>query len=184
LDVLRPTVLHCRVLQCALPQSVQHALSLPKCHSNVAKNESAIFVKSYISSIVRRSSDALTNNTASHNDDLKLMVQYYIEAILDEAVEKVQEDVKSSQDNQSVDFYFIIHTHPVPSPCQKFMCNNTNEINLVYHCWLFKDAPYDLEENFTDQLNMGVFEPHGVQPVHQNLLDAGIEFGGISERQE
>ena len=130
---------------------------------------------------MHKSLDILTNNATSHGDELQLVVRCYVEVILNGAVEKVQEDMK---DDQSIDFYFIIHSHPIPSPCQKFMCDNTDEINLVYHCWLFQDVPYDLEENFTDQLDMGVFEPHGVQPVHQNLQDSGIEFGGISERQE
>ena len=174
-------IAHCRVLQHALPKSVQNAL-LPKCHSGVSQNE--VFVTSYVSTIISKSVDALTNNTTGHIDDMQLAVQCYIEAILDGAVKKVEEDTETTQHNKSVDLYFIIHTRPIPSPCQKFKCDNTDEINLVYHCWLFKDVPYDLEEIFTDQLSMGVFEPHGVQPVHQNLLDAGVEFGGISERQE
>lgn len=162
-----------RIIQQALPQSVQHALS-QQCHhsSGEQKELSTMFIESYVSTLLSKSG---VNNTASQCDDMQLIVQCYVKAILDRAVEKVQEDTS---------LYFIIHTQPISSPCQKFLCNNTNEVNLVYHCWLFRDAPYDLEKNFTDQLNMGVFEPSGVRPVHQDLQDSGVEFGGVSERQD
>ena len=81
-----------------------------------------------------------------------------------------------------MDLFIIVHTHPVPGICQKFLCNNTNEVNLMYHCWLFPDLPYDPRVTRSDWLQMGVFEPLGVQPAHLDLQDAGITFYFLDPR--
>ena len=112
------------------------------------------------------------------------MLHCYVETLLTRAVREVDNE-NNSEDHfvdQTVDFYYIIHSQPVPGLCQKFLCDNMDEINLVFHCWLFQEAPFDPEETFVDQLDMGIFESQGVQPVHQDLLDSGIEFGATSPR--
>jgi len=83
-----------------------------------------------------------------------------------------------------MDLFIIVHTHPVPGMCQKFLCNNTNEVNLIYHCWLFPDLPYDPQETRSDWLEMGVFHPLGVQPVHLDLQDAGVTFYFLDPRYQ
>ena len=83
-----------------------------------------------------------------------------------------------------MDFFIIVHTHPVPGMCQKFLCNNTNEVNLIYHCWLFPDLPFDPQETRSDWLEMGVFHPLGVQPVHLDLQDAGVTFYFLDPRNQ
>ena len=81
-----------------------------------------------------------------------------------------------------VDFFFMVHTCPPPGLCQKFTCSNYNEINLLFHCWLFKDAPCDPSVTVSAKLEMGVFKPKNVKPVHLDLLDAGVPFNYMEER--
>ena len=81
-----------------------------------------------------------------------------------------------------MDLYVVIHTHPIPSLCQKFLCSNTNEINLMYHCWLFQNIPFDQSIAVSEMLEMGLFEPSGVMPVHLDLADAGIAFYYLDKR--
>ncbi len=75
-----------------------------------------------------------------------------------------------------LDYYIVIHSFPPTSQCQKFLCNNENEVNLMFHCWLFKDMPYDPTISATEQMDMGVFEPEGVSPIHLDLVDSGVSF--------
>ena len=88
----------------------------------------------------------------------------------------------SFQVDNSTDFFIVFHPFPPPSPCQKFLCDNMDEINLVYHCWMCPDAPYSEDYTHTEQLPMGIFEAEGVKPVHQDLKDAGVAFGCLEER--
>jgi len=81
-----------------------------------------------------------------------------------------------------IDFFFMVHTCPPPGLCQKFTCSNYNEINLLFHCWLFKDAPCDPSVTVSAQLEMGVFKPKNVKPVHLDLVDAGVPFNYMEER--
>ena len=81
-----------------------------------------------------------------------------------------------------MDLFVTIHTSPPSGLCQKFLCDNTDEINLLYHCWLFPEASCDPHVTLTEQLEMGVFEPHGVRPVHMDLQDAGAPFHVLDKR--
>ena len=82
----------------------------------------------------------------------------------------------------NMDLFVIIHSKPTPGECQKFLCNNTNEVNLMYHCWMYPDAPFDPSLSISEKLEMGIFEPSYVGPVHLDLLDAGIAFYFLEER--
>jgi hypothetical protein len=81
-----------------------------------------------------------------------------------------------------MDLYAIIHSCPPRGVCQKFLCSNCNEVNLVYHCWLFGEAPFDPNVTLSDQLAVGVFDYSGVQPVHLELQDAGVPFDYLEDR--
>ena len=81
-----------------------------------------------------------------------------------------------------MDYFIILHSHPPPGVCQKFLCDNTDEVNLLYHCWLYPDVPCDPSVVFSRQLEMGIFQPHGVAPVHQDLQDAGVAFHHLQPR--
>lgn len=81
-----------------------------------------------------------------------------------------------------IDLFVIIHSHPPPSLCQKILCSNLDEVNLVYHCWLYKDSPFDPSVTLSSKLEMGVFDPHLVQPVHLELQDGGAPFYFLDER--
>lgn len=81
-----------------------------------------------------------------------------------------------------MDYYIIVHTRPPPGLCQKFLCGNTNEVNLLYHCWLYPDIPCDSTVVCSEHLSMGVFQPRGVTPVHQDLQDAGVAFCTLQPR--
>lgn len=88
----------------------------------------------------------------------------------------------TSCDMHDLDLFIIIHSCPHPSPCQKFLCNNQDEVNLVYHCWVYKDSPFDPAITLTSKVDMGIFEPCLVQPVHLELHDSGIPFLFLDER--
>ena len=81
-----------------------------------------------------------------------------------------------------LDYYVIIHTYPPPGLCQKFLCNNTNEINLLFHCWLYKEIPVDPTLSVSEQVCMGLFEPEGVFPIHLDLQDGGVPFYYLESR--
>ena len=81
-----------------------------------------------------------------------------------------------------MDLYVIVHSRPSPGKCQKFLCNNMNEINLMYHCWMYPDVPFDPGMSVSEKLLMGVFEPSFVDPVHLDLHDAGVAFYFLDER--
>lgn len=76
----------------------------------------------------------------------------------------------------SMDVFVILHSCPPNGICQKFLCHNTNEINLVYHCWLFRDISCEPHVTVSDRVEVGVFDPCGVQPVHLDLQDGGAPF--------
>jgi hypothetical protein len=44
--------------------------------------------------------------------------------------------------NPSTECYIEIHPMPQPGECQKFLCSNTNEINMMYHAWTFPNAVF------------------------------------------
>ena len=82
----------------------------------------------------------------------------------------------------NMDLFVIVHSRPSLSKCQKFLCSNTNEVNLMYHCWMYPNVPFDLGMSVSGKLEMGVFEPSFVEPVHLDLQDAGIAFYFLDER--
>ena len=84
--------------------------------------------------------------------------------------------------DSSMEVYIVFHPKPPESPCQKFLCENHDEVNLMYHCWLFPDVEQGSEVTVSEELMMGVFEAQGVKPVHQDLKDAGVTFGGLDPR--
>lgn len=84
--------------------------------------------------------------------------------------------------DSSMEMYIVFHPKPPESPCQKFLCENLDEVNLMYHCWLFPDVEQGSEVAVSEELMMGVFEAQGVKPVHQDLKDAGVTFGGLDPR--
>ena len=81
-----------------------------------------------------------------------------------------------------IDMFIVIHAYPPPSVCQKFLCYKDNEVNLMYHFWLFPDAPLEDSHVRQEALEMGVFHPLGVTPVHQNLRDGGVAFHYMDHR--
>ena len=81
-----------------------------------------------------------------------------------------------------IDLFITIHSHPPSSLCQKILCSNVDEVNLVYHCWLYKDSPFDPGVTLSSKLEMGVFDAHLVQPVHLELHDGGVPFSFLDER--
>ena len=82
----------------------------------------------------------------------------------------------------TMDYFIVVHTRPTPGECQKFNCSNTNEVNVMYHCWLFSHAPYDHAHTVSGRVEVGLFEPSGVNPVHLDLHDSGIPFQYLEPR--
>lgn len=103
---------------------------------------------------------------------------------------KFSEDIQFSKlkefifeyDTQETEFYFLCHSMPIPSECQKFMCTNVNEVNLVYHPWLFRNELIDETYCHSYTFKAGVFNYYGIRPVHQDLVDGGIPFDEMDER--
>ena len=81
-----------------------------------------------------------------------------------------------------MDYYIMVHPSPPPGLCQKFMCNNTNEVNILYHTWLFPDITFDPSISELRSVHMGLFDPVGVAPVHLDLKDSGVSFYYLEER--
>ncbi|XP_019856845.1 PREDICTED: uncharacterized protein LOC109585286 [Amphimedon queenslandica] len=81
-----------------------------------------------------------------------------------------------------MDYYVMVHPSPPPGVCQKFLCNNYNEVNVLYHSWLFGDVDYDPSVTLLESVGMGLFDTVGIAPVHLDLRDAGIAFGYLEER--
>ena len=81
-----------------------------------------------------------------------------------------------------MDYYVMVHPSPPPGVCQKFLCNNYNEVNVLYHSWLFGDVAYDPSITLLESVSMGLFDTVGIAPVHLDLKDAGIAFGYLEER--
>jgi hypothetical protein len=81
-----------------------------------------------------------------------------------------------------MDLYVIVHSRPSPGKCQKFLCSNTNEVNLMYHCWMYPNVSFDPGMSVSEKLSIGVFEPSFVDPVHLDLQDAGVAFCFLDER--
>eukprot|EP01126_Amoeba_proteus_P015259 TRINITY_DN1684_c0_g1_i1.p1 TRINITY_DN1684_c0_g1~~TRINITY_DN1684_c0_g1_i1.p1 ORF type:complete len:123 (-),score=8.24 TRINITY_DN1684_c0_g1_i1:662-1030(-) len=51
---------------------------------------------------------------------------------------------------ETTEFYVMIHSTPILSQCQHFLCNNTNEVNMMYHSWAFPDVPFAFETDVSD----------------------------------
>lgn len=83
---------------------------------------------------------------------------------------------------EETEFYFLCHSMPIPSECQKFMCQNMNEVNIIYHPWLFKKE--DIDETYcqTRIFKAGVFNYYGIQPAHLDLMDGGMPFDDMDDR--
>jgi hypothetical protein len=81
-----------------------------------------------------------------------------------------------------IQFFVLGHIAPIPQECQKFMCSNWNEVNMVYHTWLYPTTSFTPEVTEIEQVEMGIFEARGIRPVHQDLKDAGISFDSLSLR--
>jgi len=80
-------------------------------------------------------------------------------------------------------FLIQIHSSPVARPCQKFTCNNTNEVNMIYHPWVYQMYPFDMELNISSKLRMGLFSTYGINTCHLDITDGGITFDKLDERQ-
>lgn len=84
--------------------------------------------------------------------------------------------------------YYVIHCAPVLQPCQKFLCDNMNEVNLMLHLWTNEGKLFDEELVANDSVPCGVWPVRdgkammGIQPIHQDLKDAGVRFGRFEER--
>jgi len=82
----------------------------------------------------------------------------------------------------SIEFYISIHPAPAPAMCQHFLCSNTNELNMMYHAWVFPNVEFNDHLVVLTELSMGLFEVSGIKPVHLDLVDGGIPFESTMKR--
>lgn len=78
--------------------------------------------------------------------------------------------------------YFLVHSRPIPSECQKFLCDNANEANVLFHPWVYRDSSIDFSFVNTQQVDCALFDTYGIVPVHQDLKDGGVSFGTLDAR--
>eukprot|EP01126_Amoeba_proteus_P015260 TRINITY_DN1684_c0_g1_i10.p1 TRINITY_DN1684_c0_g1~~TRINITY_DN1684_c0_g1_i10.p1 ORF type:complete len:201 (-),score=27.88 TRINITY_DN1684_c0_g1_i10:216-818(-) len=83
---------------------------------------------------------------------------------------------------ETTEFYVMIHSTPILSQCQHFLCNNTNEVNMMYHSWAFPDVPFAFETDIGTTLWMGLFGTKSIRPVHLDLMEGGIAFDCLKPR--
>jgi hypothetical protein len=91
-------------------------------------------------------------------------------------------DILQNDSSSSIEFYISVCTQPRPGECQKFMCSNWNEVNMMYHTWLYASEKFTEDLNVTKFINMGIFGAYGIKPVHLDLKDAGITFESFEPR--
>ena len=154
------------------------------------KRKARLDVNNIVSSIQRMSIVEVSEEEADEDEDdyteMPAVTKSYQERA--EEANDVHTSTSSTRKSDltalpSMDYYIIIHSLTPPTPCQKFLCSNSNEVNLAYHCWLYPFMPVDPSLSVSEQVEMGVFEPSaGVVPVHQDLQDAGIAFNCVEPR--
>jgi hypothetical protein len=73
----------------------------------------------------------------------------------------------------------------VLSECQHFLCQATNEVNLMLHTWLFRGALFTPEFRRSEAVRCGAFGTRGIRSAHTNLQKrfAGLPFGALEERE-
>ena len=122
--------------------------------------------------------------SSAHNTPSPLATQYSSTNTPQISSSNSDNTCNDAQDSvvSNMDLYVIIHSRPSLGKCQKFLCNNTNEVNLMYHCWMYPNVPFDPGMSLSGKLEMGVFEPSFVEPVHLDLQDAGAAFYYLEER--
>ncbi|KAH3745125.1 Acyl-CoA synthetase family member 4 [Pelomyxa schiedti] len=84
----------------------------------------------------------------------------------------------------STPIYAMVHRRPPIGPCQHFSCDSFNEINMMYHFWLYSDQKFENLE-IQEEVEMGIFCTQNVTPAHLPHSDpktAGIEFNAVSPR--
>jgi len=73
-----------------------------------------------------------------------------------------------------------------PQKCQHFLCDNSNEMNVMFHAWTFYDSKFTPDLNIQKTVGMCLFKPRNVYEVHQNEISeidsAGIPFGRLGSR--
>mmetsp|Transcript_18122 Transcript_18122/g.28373 ORF Transcript_18122/g.28373 Transcript_18122/m.28373 type:complete len:298 (-) Transcript_18122:667-1560(-) len=82
--------------------------------------------------------------------------------------------------------FVVAHSLPTLGPCQHFICENEDEMNLMFHPWVYRGCVFN--ELFSDiqVVQMGVFGANGILPVHQDLKSfhaRGIPFDTLEERE-
>lgn len=85
---------------------------------------------------------------------------------------------------KKIQFFMEVHTDYTPSPCQHFLCDRKDEINLMHHTWVFPRYKFG-DDNATTDILCGIFAPHGVSECHQDInrkQDRGVSFGRLEAR--
>jgi hypothetical protein len=93
--------------------------------------------------------------------------------------------ISSIRQDLQLECYIFIHSVPERRECQHFNCSHDNEINLMYHTWLYGAHTLDETLEVSGKIMMGVFEPNAVSPAHQeaeDILSRGVAFNQMEER--
>lgn len=86
---------------------------------------------------------------------------------------------------ETVDCFVSVHSGWAGRPCEHLECHSTDEASMMYHSWTFQEDNMDYMEDGGDisaAVYMGIYEPVGVAPVHQDLQDGGVPFGALGAR--
>lgn len=83
------------------------------------------------------------------------------------------------------EFVIVFHEAPRFHECEKFLCTNRDEFNIMYHGWAY--PTYSMADNNEESnavlktLVSGAFDVTGVQGVHLNLQDSGLTIDKLNE---
>jgi hypothetical protein len=64
----------------------------------------------------------------------------------------------SFKNGYKAEFYVLVHPKPILSPCQKFLCENIDEVNMMYHPWLFGSTPLTEDVSVRRNLKLCLFQ--------------------------
>ena len=93
---------------------------------------------------------------------------------------------KSIDPTLPTDFFLVIHPKPKPNICQHFQCENTNEISIMFHPWVFKSQELREDIEVSEVAQVGLFCPSdNLALVHQDIVEEtsrGMPFNQLESR--
>ena len=81
------------------------------------------------------------------------------------------------------ELYIVIFGRAEPRQCQHFLCEATDEINMMLHAWTFPRAMLAHDVELSTLVSMGVFGAVNVRPTHQDDIIDDVASDASNRRQ-